>query len=67
MTALLALCAALAGYGLVCRRWPLKSCRSCSGSGKRRGPLGSAFRLCSRCGGSGRQERWGAGIFRGTR
>ncbi|UQU67534.1 hypothetical protein COUCH_15230 [Couchioplanes caeruleus] len=46
-------------YLLTCMIWPFKVCRTCSGTGKKRAPLGRVFRLCRRCQGTGRRIRFG--------
>lgn len=48
-----------AGYVLTCYVWPFKSCRRCTGSGKRRSPSGRAWRKCPRCKGGGERLRFG--------
>ncbi|GAA3441078.1 hypothetical protein GCM10018955_05160 [Planomonospora venezuelensis] len=40
------------------RRHPVRSCRRCGGSGKRRSAWnGAAYGACSRCGGKGETKR----------
>ncbi|GIG58876.1 hypothetical protein Lfu02_32480 [Longispora fulva] len=51
------------GYALACAYWPFAACRRCTGSGKRRSPLGRAWRDCRRCKGTGRRIRTGRRIF----
>jgi hypothetical protein len=56
---LLGLVVATAGYLFTCWLWPFGTCRHCHGSGKRKAPLGRAFRHCPRCDGSGYRVRLG--------
>lgn len=45
---------------------PWTACSSCKGSPRRFGAVATkSFRLCSACGGSGRQLRFGARMFHG--
>lgn len=61
MTALLLTALIAVGlYLLACRIWPYVDCGRCRG-GRRASPSGKAFRLCSRCGGTGRKRRLFAG------
>ncbi|HEY0641568.1 MAG TPA: hypothetical protein VGD67_28405 [Pseudonocardiaceae bacterium] len=46
-------------YVASCAIWPFTACRRCSGAGKRRAPLGRAFRHCPRCQGTGHRLRLG--------
>jgi hypothetical protein len=50
---------AVAFYLLTCAIWPFGKCRRCNGLGKLKSPLGSAFRHCGRCKGSGLRIRLG--------
>ncbi|MGD9986712.1 hypothetical protein [Pseudonocardia sp.] len=50
------------GYGLSVLLHPYKHCPTCKGSPRSYGAIYTkSFRLCSRCGGSGRVRRFGAG------
>ncbi len=51
------------GYLLTCAIWPFKACRACSGTGKKRAPLGRVFRLCRRCTGTGMRIRVGRHLY----
>ena len=55
------------GYAVLqivgCVVFPFTACRRCAGSSKRRSPSGRAFRLCGKCGGSGRQVRLGRRLW----
>ena len=51
------------GYLLTCAAWPFGPCRRCSGTGRRRAPLGRYFRLCHRCDGTGRRIRLGRHLW----
>jgi DnaJ-class molecular chaperone len=45
---------------------PWTACSACKGSPRHYGAVATkSFRLCSACGGSGRQLRFGARMFRG--
>ncbi|WP_433008382.1 hypothetical protein [Kribbella sp. CA-294648] len=46
-------------YLLTCLVWPFGKCRRCHGEGKFKSPLGSAYRHCGRCRGSGLRLRLG--------
>lgn len=48
-----------AGYLLLCLIWPFVKCRRCHGLGKRRALIGSGFRDCNHCDGSGYRIRPG--------
>jgi DnaJ-class molecular chaperone len=50
-------------YLLACAAFPFGNCRRCHGTGKRRAPIGRAFRLCRRCEGTGRRVRIGRRIW----
>lgn len=59
---------ALAGYAtyylLACAVFPFGACRRCKGDGKLRNPFSRRmFRLCPRCGGTGRRVRIGRRIW----
>ncbi len=49
----------LVGYLVACAVWPYRRCGRCSGTGKRRSPMGTAWRPCGRCGGDGTSIRAG--------
>ncbi|MFB9741916.1 hypothetical protein ACFFOU_12440 [Pseudonocardia sulfidoxydans] len=50
------------GYGLSVILHPFKHCPTCKSSPRSYGAIYTkSFRLCSRCGGSGRIRRFGAG------
>jgi hypothetical protein len=51
--------AAGVGYLLTCWIWPFGTCRRCHGLGKRRSPIGRAFRHCDTCDGTGYRLRAG--------
>lgn len=51
------------GYAFACWFWPFANCRKCKGAGRRRSPMGRAFRRCPKCKGSGRRLRTGRWIF----
>lgn len=61
---------AVAVVGWVLSLWlhPNRRCRRCRGTGKHFGStFTSAFRLCTSCGGNGRQKRVGARLLRANR
>jgi DnaJ-class molecular chaperone len=62
LTTLLVLAAVVAaGYVLSLALHPLTHCRRCDGTPRQYGAVSThAFRLCSSCGGSGRERRLGA-------
>lgn len=66
MTSLLVLVVIVAGFwaiGLVVHPW--RHCTRCNNVPRTyRGGGSAAFRICGKCGGTGRQLRWGAGRFR---
>lgn len=49
----------LAIYLLSCWVWPYTTCGVCKGSPRHMSPLGTAWRNCGSCGGSGRKVRLG--------
>jgi hypothetical protein len=54
---------AVACYLLTCAIWPFGKCRRCNGEGKVKSPLGSAYRHCGRCQGSGLRIRLGRHVI----
>jgi hypothetical protein len=62
---LLAVCGLVwvAGYAIACWVWPFTPCKHCRGSGRKRSPLGRAFRDCRRCKGTARRLRTGRRVF----
>lgn len=61
MNLFLLITAGIVVYLLACRIWPYVKCPRCNGGGRHPSPTGAAFRLCSRCGGTGRKRRVFAG------
>lgn len=53
----------LAGYAAAVRWWPYVACRKCSGASKLRSPSGKAWRICTRCRGTGRRLRLGRRVL----
>lgn len=57
---------AAVGYYISLRIHPLTKCRWCKTSGRHFGSMYTyAHRRCRRCGGSGRQDRFGVRLFLG--
>jgi hypothetical protein len=57
----------LAGYALYiahARIWPFTNCRRCNGKPRRFAILGTSWRDCHKCGGSGRRVRRASQWFR---
>ena len=50
-------------YLFTCWIWPFGNCRRCKGLGKRKAPLGRAFRHCPRCEGTGYRVRIGRHVL----
>jgi hypothetical protein len=63
ITLTLLILAVTLGYGMTCWIWPFRSCRRCSGIGKRRSPGGRAFRYCRSCRGTGARLRAGRWLY----
>lgn len=55
------------GYVAACAIWPFGNCARCHGTAKLRSPSGKAFRICTRCKGTGRRVRVGRRIYEALR
>ncbi len=54
------------GYYLSLKSHPFTKCKACDGKGKfNHTVFTGAIGLCSKCGGNGREKRWGTRFVRG--
>jgi DnaJ-class molecular chaperone len=51
------------GYASICAAKPFRTCRRCSGTGRRGRRLGLRSRACRRCDGAGIHIRYGRRLF----
>lgn len=57
------LAAALLAYAASCAWWPFGKCGKCKGNGRLARSDGKVFRLCPRCGATGRRLRIGRRLW----
>ena len=51
------------GYASACYALPFKTCKKCTGSGRRRARIGHGWKSCRRCKGHGHRLRTGRRIY----